>query len=79
MPLNLQHIEERLQNPETKHLFEYQSVCEELQPIYGKRIWTLPHQAGVTEYKIAKAHEIAVKRGRQGDFRYLRGIIKRLP
>ncbi len=62
----------------TKHKFEFQELCEELEPIYGKRIWTLPHKIGFTEYKIRKAHEIALQRGIK-NIQYLIGIIKKLP
>jgi hypothetical protein len=62
---------------ETKHKYEFQELCEELEPIYGKLIWTLPHKIGFTEYKIRKAHEIAQKRGID-KIQYLIGIIKKL-
>ena len=61
----------------TKHDFEFQEVCEELEPIYGKVVWTLPHKKGVTEYKIKEAHKIAIKR-KKVNYAYLYGIIKRL-
>lgn len=64
--------------PKSKHEYEYQELCTELQPIYGKGIWALVHQAGVTEYKLREAHKIAVKRGIT-TLGYLRGIIKKLP
>ncbi len=60
-----------------KPLYEYQELCKELEPIYGKAIWTLPFKAGFTEYKIRKAHEIANSRNIL-EVRYLIGIIKRL-
>jgi len=62
---------------ETKHDFEFQEVCTELEPIYGRGIWRLPFQPGVTEYKIREAHSIASKRGIQ-KYGYLIGIIKKL-
>ena len=62
----------------TKHKFEYQELCEELEPIYGKLVWTLPHKIGFTEYKIRKAHEIAQNR-KILKINYLIGIIKKLP
>ena len=76
--ISLDHLKQRIANPTTKHEHEFQEVCEELEPVYGKAIWTLPHQVGVTEHKIREAHKIAVKRGitRYG---YLKGVIKRLP
>ncbi len=61
----------------SKHKFEFQEVCTELEPIYGKRIWTLPYMAGFTEYKIRKAHGIAQSRGII-KINYLIGIIKKL-
>lgn len=63
--------------PTTKHKYEFQEICEELEPIYGKLIWTLPHKIGFTEYKIRKAHEIAKSRGID-KINYLIGIIKKL-
>lgn len=59
------------------HDFEYQEVCSELEPIYGKGIWRLPYQPGVTEHKIREAHKIASQRGIQ-KYGYLIGIIKKL-
>lgn len=64
--------------PITKHQHEFQEVCEELEPVYGKAVWLLPHIAGVTEWKIREAAKIAKTRGNR-TFPYLRGIIKRLP
>jgi len=62
----------------TKHEYEFQEVCSDLQAIYGKAIWTLPFKEGVTEFKIRKAHEIAQRKGVK-NFAYLYGIIKKLP
>lgn len=77
--MNFDHITARLEKPEpTKHQHEYQELCEELQPIYGKLVWTLPHQVGITEWKIREAHRIAQQR-KITTFAYLRGIIKKLP
>lgn len=61
----------------SKHEFEFQEVCSELEPIYGKAIWVLPTRTYATAYKIRQAHEIAKKRGRL-DIGYLTGIVKRL-
>lgn len=61
----------------TKHQYEYQEICENLQKDFGKLVWTLPYKKGVTEYKIKKAGEIARARGIL-DYRYLVGIIKKL-
>jgi hypothetical protein len=78
MGLKFDHIKAAIAAPTTKHQHEFQEVCEQLEPIYGKVIWTLPHLPGVNEHKIKEAHKIAVKRGitRYG---YLKGIIKKLP
>lgn len=62
----------------SKHEFEYQEVCTELEPFYGKLIWTVPHKAGVTEYKMREAHKIAKERGIT-TIPYLLGVIKRIP
>lgn len=61
----------------SKHKFEFQELCEELEPIYGKLVWTLPHKVGFTEYKIRKAHEIC-KQKNILSIRYLIGIVKKL-
>ena len=79
MTLKFDHIKATLAAPPpNKHNHEFQEVCERLEPIYGKQIWMLPHQAGITEHKIITAHEIAVRRGKT-IYPYLKGIIKRLP
>ena len=61
----------------TKHKFEFQELCSELEPIYGKRIWTVPFIKGFTEYKIRKANEIAHK-ANIININYLIGIIKKI-
>ena len=68
----------RFTTPTTKHEFEFQEICEQLEPTYGKIIWTLPHRKGVTEYKLREAAKIAKKRGKE-NVPYLMGIIKKLP
>jgi len=65
-------------DPATKHNHEYEEVCSELEPLFGKLVWTLPYVKGVSEYKIREAAAIARKRGKL-TFPYLRGIINRLP
>lgn len=78
MTISFAHIEARLQNPiVTKHQHEYQELCEELQPIYGKGVWTIPHLPFATEYKIREAHRIASRRGIT-KLAYLIGIVKKL-
>lgn len=62
---------------QSKHEFEFQEVCAELEPIYGKVIWVLPTRAYATPHKIRQAHEIAKKRGKVA-FDYLSGIVKKL-
>ncbi len=63
---------------ETKHKYEYQEVCSDLEKDFGKLIWTLPHKMGFTPYKIKEAGRIARERGIK-KLPYLVGIIKRLP
>lgn len=63
---------------ESKFQHEFQELCTELEPIYGKVIWSLPFRAGFSEYKIREAHRIASLRGNTS-VGYLIGIIKRLP
>jgi len=60
-----------------QHEFEFQEVCKELEPFYGKVVWSLPFKEGFTEFKIREAHKIAKKRGIV-KFSYLVGIIKKL-
>ena len=78
MALKFDHIKQALAAPTTKHDHEFQEVCEELEPIYGKAAWLLPSLKDVTPHKIKEAAAIARKRGNL-TFSYLRGIIKRLP
>lgn len=63
---------------QSKHKFEYQEVCEELEPTYGKLIWTLPHKVGFTEYKIREAHKVCIKRNIL-TFKYLYGVLRKMP
>lgn len=60
----------------TKHKFEFQELCTELEPIYGKAIWSLVYRVGFTEYEIRRAHKIAQDKGII-KLAYLIGIIKR--
>ena len=76
--LNLDHIKQRIGHQPSRHEHEFQEVCSLLEPIYGKLVWTLPYQPGVTEWKIREAHRIAVQRGITR-YAYLKGIIKKLP
>ena len=62
---------------ETKHDFEFQEVCEDLEKDFGKLVWTLPYKKGVTEFNLKKAGDIARKRGIL-KFSYLLGILKKL-
>lgn len=61
----------------SKHEYEYQQLCLELEPYYGKVVWSLVHKPFVTEYKLRKAHDIAVKKGIV-KLPFLIGILKRL-
>lgn len=63
---------------ESKFKYEFQELCSELEPIYGKLIWTLPYKKGFSESKIRRAHEIAKARGIT-KIPYLIGIMKRDP
>ena len=64
---------------ETKHEFEFQEICEDLQKDFGKLVWTIPHKKGnwVTNYNLKKAGAIARKAG-VTTVPYLIGIMKRL-
>lgn len=57
--------------------YEFQALGLELQPFYGKAIWSLFYKKGFTEEKIRKAHDIAKSRG-VIKLNYLIGIIKKL-
>lgn len=76
--MNFDHIKQALEKPTSKHTFEYQEVCTELEPLFGKAIWTVPFKPGVTEYKMREAARIARKRGIYSLGYYL-GILKKLP
>ncbi len=58
--------------------FEFQELGKELEPIYGKVVWSLFYKPGFTEFKIKKAHEIASSRNIT-KLSYLIGIIRKLP
>lgn len=62
----------------SKHEYEYQEVCSDLEKDFGKLVWTLPHKVGFTPYKIKKAGGIARKRGVL-KYPYLVGVLKNLP
>lgn len=67
---------------ESKFQYEFQELGVELEPYYGKLIWTifwrLGNKKGFTPYQIRKAHEICQKKGNL-TFPYLVGVLKRLP
>lgn len=67
----------RYTTPKTKHEYEFQEVCEDLQTDFGKGVWSLPYRKGVTEYKLAEAGKIARKRGIK-TIAYLIGIMNKL-
>lgn len=62
---------------ETKHSYEFQEVCVDLEKDFGKLVWTLPYKTWVTEHNLRKAGEIARKRGIK-KYPYLVGILKKL-
>jgi len=64
--------------PQSKHTHEFQELCAELEPIYGKVVWRLPFIKNMTEYKIREAHKIAQGRGIT-TYAYLMGILKKMP
>ena len=74
--LSFDHID--LSQTKSKHKHEYQEVCTELEPIYGKLIWTVPFKKDVSEWKMREAHRLATARGIY-TFPYFYGILKRLP
>ena len=78
-----------LQFTKSKHEYEFQEVCSELEPYFGKGVWTVAHMKGVTEYKMKEAFKIARKRGkarkdvsdqeRRLNLSYFIGIVRTLP
>lgn len=63
---------------ESKHAYEFQEICSELESIYGKAVWRIPFQKNMTEWKMREAHRIATQRGIY-TYPYFYGILKRLP
>jgi len=77
--MSFKQLQARLVNPESsRHEFEFQEICAALEKDFGKLVWTLPHKKGVTEFKLKEAGRIAKRRGIL-DFKYLYGILKKLP
>lgn len=62
---------------ETKHHYQFQEVCADLEKDFGKAVWSLPFKEGFTEHKLKKAGAIARKRGIHS-LAYLIGIVKKL-
>jgi len=77
MEINKEQYLSRFKKQKNKIDFEFQELGLELEPFYGKVIWSLFHKVGMTEQKIRDAHKIAEKRG-VTKFPYLLGIIKNL-
>ncbi len=71
------HYQDKFGRAGPKVDYEFQSLGIELQPFYGRKIWSLFHKAGMTENKIREAHDIAVKR-KKVSYGYLIGVLKRL-
>lgn len=61
----------------SKFNHEFQELGTLMEPIYGRKVWSLFYRAGMTEQKIRKAFEIAQKRNNL-TFGYLIGILKKL-
>lgn len=61
----------------SRHEFEFQEVCTDLERDFGRAVWSLPHKANVTEFKLREAGRIARERGIK-KFAYLVGVLKRL-
>lgn len=63
----------------TKHEYEYQEICEDLQKDFGKLVWIIPHKnkPWVTEFNLKEAGKIARKNGIT-TVPYLIGIMKKL-
>ncbi len=57
--------------------FEFQQLCLENAPIFGRAIWKFPYQKGVTDVVLREAIEICKKR-EITTIGYLTGVIKRL-
>lgn len=63
---------------QTKHKYEFQEVCSDLEKDFGKAVWALPYKPWCNEYKLREAGRIARERGVL-KIGYLIGIIKKLP
>lgn len=57
--------------------FEFQQLCLENEKLFGRAIWTLPFQKGVTDEVLREAVKICEKNG-VTTFPYLKGVIKRI-
>lgn len=57
--------------------YEFQALGIELEPFYGKKVWALFYRSNLTEEKIRKAHDIALKRGII-KYPYLIGILNKI-
>ncbi len=58
--------------------FEFQEVGVELEPYYGKLIWTVFYRADATERRVREAHKVCLKK-KIFNIAYLIGVMKRLP
>lgn len=76
-PKSLKDLQFSFATVETKHNYEFQEICADLQKDFGKGVWSLPYKPGFTEYKLKKAGDIARKRGITS-LGYLIGIVKKL-
>jgi len=63
----------------TKHEYEFQEICEDLQKDFGKLVWTIPHKKApyITNHNLLEAGKRARKAGIT-TVPYLLGIMKRL-
>ena len=62
---------------ETKHQYEFQEICEDLQKDFGKQVWVIAHKPFCTNYKLKEAGRIARQRGIT-KIGYLIGVMKKL-
>ena len=71
----LETLSLKVESRKEKVEYEFQDLCLELQPIYGKVVWSLPYK--YSEAKIRQAAKIAKQNNKQ-TFAYLVGILKKL-
>ncbi len=68
---------QKLKVQDSVHDYEFQELGVELEPIYGKLIWTIFYKPNVTEYKVRQAHRICQQKGKKSVW-YLLAVVKNM-